>query len=209
MDPGGQARNARLIRCANRGPPPGCPRLSTTRQPCQDLNGRHPTNPHASGQERFYRRMPIGGFGRGVPFRCCGTLRLRACRVLDASNSSSMAAFDRTNRTGFSPVPREERGRPPRSGGSLPRRAGSAHGVRRDDRIRRRILGRRSHILRRRREARRHQRQSGASRCARSSCRCRRSRDRGVCSGPIPPRRVRQGPHLHSSCNCQHSPSTR
>jgi hypothetical protein len=122
---------------------------------------------------------------------------------------SSMVAFDQMNRTRVTPAQREERGKLPRTGGSCRRRAGSAHGVRHDARIRRRILGRPSHILRPRREARRHQRRFGASRCARSSCRCRCSRDRGVCSGPSPLRPVRPCLHLHNSCNCQHSPSTR
>jgi hypothetical protein len=109
----------------------------------------------------------------------------------------------------LSRVRREERGKPPRTGGSFPRRAGSAHGGTRDARIRRHICGRPSHMLRPRPEVRRHQRQSGVWRCARLSCRGRCSRDRGVCSGPSPLRWVRPGPRLHSSCNCQHSPSTR
>jgi hypothetical protein len=124
-------------------------------------------------------------------------------------SGSYMVAFELMNRIGVSPMPREERGKPPRTVGSFRRRAGSAHGVAHGARIRLRILGRPSHMLRPRREARRHQRQFGASRCARSSCRCRCSRDRSVCSGPIPVRRLRPGPRLHSLCNYQHSRSTR
>jgi hypothetical protein len=138
-----------------------------------------------------------------------GSLRRRSSPMRPAVSTALIAESDGMNRTGFSPVPREKRGKPPRTGGSFPRRVGSAHGVTHGARIRPRTHGRPSHMLRRRREGRRHQRRFGASRCGRSSCRCRCSRDRGVCSGPSPRRRVRPGPRLHSSCSYQRSPSIR